>query len=72
MVTIYSQPGCQPCRMTKKALTRAGVDYTDIDVTQDAKALAYIKSLGYQAVPVVEANGEHWYGYNTDKLSSIK
>lgn len=72
MVTIYSQPGCNPCRMTKKALNRAGVDYKDVDVTTDEAALTYIKNLGYQAVPVIEANGEHWFGYNPEKLASLK
>jgi glutaredoxin-like protein NrdH len=58
--------------MTKKALNRAGVDYRDIDVTTDEQALNHIKALGYQAVPVIEANGEHWFGYDPEKLASLK
>lgn len=72
MVKIYSQPNCNPCRMTKKALNRAGVSYTDIDVTTDEQALDHIKTLGYQQVPVIEADGLHWSGYDPEKLASLK
>lgn len=66
---LYSKPGCQPCRMTKKKLDASGIYYTEVDVTQDETALAYIRdTLGYSGVPVVYVStieGDfHWQGLN--------
>lgn len=66
---LYSKPGCQPCRMTKKKLDAAGMYYTEVDVTQDETALAYIRdTLGYSGVPVLYVStieGDfHWQGLN--------
>jgi glutaredoxin-like protein NrdH len=71
MVTVYGQPGCVQCKRTVKKL-EGTVDYKYIDVSEDSDALAHIKALGYQSVPVIEANGEHWNGYVPEKLASLK
>lgn len=70
MVTVYGQPGCVQCKRTVKKLD-GKVEFNYIDVSQDEDALAHIKALGYQQVPVVEANGEHWSGYVPDKLANL-
>ena len=65
---LYTKPGCQPCRMTKRKLDGAGMYYTEVDVTQDETALNYVKGLGYEGVPVVYVStpeGDfHWNGLN--------
>jgi glutaredoxin-like protein NrdH len=68
-VTLYTKPNCQPCRMTKRKLAAAEIDYTEVDVTEDPAALVYVKdTLGYTGAPVVYVstpNGDtHWYGLN--------
>ena len=45
MITVYSQPGCQPCNATKH-LDRAGIDFGEVDVTASPESLAYVKSFG--------------------------
>ncbi|UDL14898.1 thioredoxin domain [Arthrobacter phage Sarge] len=70
---IYTKPNCQPCRMTKRKLDAAGIFYTEVDVTQDETALAYIKdTLGYTGAPVVYVStidgDHHWYGLRKDLL----
>lgn len=66
-VTIYSKPQCVQCTAAKRGMNRLGVEYTEVDVTKDAGALAYIKSLGYEAVPVTVVDTAtqpvHWYGF---------
>lgn len=37
---VYSQPNCQPCRLMKIQLTKAGVPFTEVDVRKDETALA--------------------------------
>lgn len=70
---IYSKPGCQPCRMTKRKLDAEGMYYTEVDVTEDETAFRYIKDiLGYSGVPVVYVStldGDvHWQGLDVAKI----
>lgn len=68
IVTVYTSPGCQPCKATKRWLDARGVDYQTVDVSENPDDLAAIKALGYKAAPVVVvSNGEaetdiHWQG----------
>jgi glutaredoxin-like protein NrdH len=74
-ITIYTKPGCQPCRATKRWLDDRGVDYQAVDVTTSLDDLAAIKALGYEGVPVVIVSGRtpeldlHWHGFHPDNLS---
>jgi glutaredoxin-like protein NrdH len=71
-VVLYTKPGCQPCRVTKIKLDAAGIYYTAVDVTADPAALAFVKALGYEGVPVVFVStpegDEHWHGLNIGKI----
>lgn len=72
-VTVYTKPECIQCDHTKNRLTRAGVLFTEVDVTQDSTALDFItRDLGYTAAPVVylEDDGveRHWSGYRPDLI----
>jgi glutaredoxin-like protein NrdH len=70
-ITVYAKPMCVQCDATKRALTKAGIPFTVIDITEDADALAYVKSLGYAQAPVVTAGAEHWSGFRPDKIKSL-
>lgn len=75
-VTVYTTPNCGQCVLTKHALKRKGVLYTEVDITEDATALDYIKNtLGHSQAPVVVAWPENladpvdWYGFRPDLIS---
>jgi glutaredoxin-like protein NrdH len=74
-ITVYTQPGCQPCRATKRWLDSRDVDYQTVDVTTSPDDLAAIKALGYEGVPVVIVSGRtpetdlHWVGFHPDNLT---
>ena len=79
-VTVYGQPGCQPCRTTHKRLQALGVDHSYIDVTQEPDALDAIKTLGYSTTPVVQVtcpvpNAEpvtvSWSGMRYDDMNAL-
>jgi glutaredoxin-like protein NrdH len=59
------------CNFTKKFLTEHNIEYTEINVEDDQEALAHVKELGFQAVPVVETETEIWYGFQPDKLAKL-
>jgi glutaredoxin-like protein NrdH len=70
-VTVYSKPGCQPCKATYRALDKAGITYTSIDITQVEGATEEVAALGYQGVPVVKVGDDHWNGLRPEKLKEL-
>ena len=71
-MVVYSKPVCVQCKATKRALDKAGIEYVEIDLSQDEKALNKVKALGYQQAPVViTSEGVHWSGYRPDKIKEI-
>ncbi|GAA1862313.1 hypothetical protein GCM10009751_20130 [Myceligenerans crystallogenes] len=70
-VTVYSKPACVQCDATYRALDRKGIEYTVVDITQDADALEMVRGLGYLQAPVVVAGDEHWSGFRPDKVMAL-
>lgn len=71
MVTVYTLPSCVQCESTKKFLKNKDVQFNVVDMSEDPGALEMVKSLGYQAAPVVIAGEDHWSGFRPDKLSTL-
>ena len=70
-ITVYSKPNCVQCDATYRALDKRGLDYTVVDISQDAEALDMVRSLGYMQAPVVVADDEHWSGFRPDKIADL-
>lgn len=70
-ITVYSKPMCVQCDATKRAFDKQGVSYEIIDMSVDAEALEYVKSLGYVQAPVVMAGEQHWSGYRPDLIKKV-
>ena len=70
-ITVYSKPACVQCTATYRALDRQGIAYEVVDVSTDDVALAKVRELGYQQVPVVITEQDHWSGFRPDKISSL-
>ncbi|MBF1368317.1 MAG: NrdH-redoxin [Porphyromonadaceae bacterium] len=73
MINVYSKPHCQQCTATYRKLKALGLPFNSIDVTEDADALAFIRTLGYQQAPVVVVREggdikKHWSGFRPDLL----
>ena len=68
---MYSKPLCVQCDATKRALNKAGVAYDVVDITEDADALAKVKSLGHVQAPVVITGEDHWSGFRPDKIKAL-
>ncbi|RUR38523.1 glutaredoxin family protein [Vreelandella populi] len=72
MITVYSKPGCKPCKMTKAKLNQMGVKYVERDVTWDANAFANVEALGYREMPVVVNGEQHWSGFRPDLIAALE
>lgn len=71
LVTVYSKPSCVQCNATYRALDKAGITYSTVDISANDDALTYVKSLGYEQAPVVVAGVDHWSGFRPDKIAKI-
>ena len=71
MVTVYTLPACVQCESTKKYLTTREVAFEVVDLSKDASAMDTVKSLGYQAAPVVIAGDDHWSGFRPDMIAKL-
>ena len=70
-LTIYGKPDCPRCDQLVKYCRRKGIPYHYLDVTQDAEALALIKSLGYSELPVGMIGDDHFHGVRLDKIRPL-
>ena len=71
MIKVYSKPNCIKCEMVKRYLIDKGVKFKEINVFQDAEALAMLRDSGYSEMPVVDVNGEFHTGFRPDVLSKV-
>ena len=54
-ITLYSTPWCGYCHRLKGQLDREGIDYTEVDITEDPSAAATVEAAngGNQTVPTL-------------------
>jgi glutaredoxin-like protein NrdH len=70
-ITVYSKPACVQCTATTRALDARGLNYTVIDLTEDAAAMAFVAGLGYRQAPVVLSGEAHWAGFRPDMIGRL-
>jgi glutaredoxin-like protein NrdH len=71
MITVYSKPACVQCEQTKKLLTKNGLEFETIDITEDQSAYDKIVAMGFQAAPVVITDDDAWAGFNPVKINGL-
>lgn len=76
-VTVYTTgPSCVRCKMTKSAMTKGGISWREVDITQEPDARDYItQELGYSEAPVCvveDGTGEdHWSGFRPEQIQRV-
>lgn len=70
-VTVYSKEHCPQCNATKRKLDKLGVDYDDVDLTDDDDLRNEMISKGFKATPIVITDDDSWSGYRPDKLKEL-
>jgi glutaredoxin-like protein NrdH len=71
MVTVYTLPSCVQCESTKKYLAKMDIPFKTVDLAEDEIAMDLVRSLGYQAAPVIVSGDSHWSGFRPDKLDAL-
>ena len=72
MIKVYSKPNCIKCEMAKRYLTNKCVEFQEIDVLENDKALALLRDKGYAELPVVDVNGEFHTGFQPNILAKVE
>ena len=70
-ITVYSKPNCFRCEAAKKYLQNNGINFEEIDVFEDEKALQMLRDEGCSEMPVVDINGEKHTGFRPDVLAKV-
>lgn len=60
------------CEFSKKYLNDKGVEFKEINVLEDAEALAMLRDKGFSQMPVVDVNGEFHTGFQPNILAQVK
>ncbi|MCD3375711.1 glutaredoxin-like protein NrdH [Streptococcus equi] len=71
MITVYSKHNCMQCKMTKKFLEQHGAAFQEINIDEHPEKVDYVKSLGFTAAPVIEADQVVFSGFQPAKLKDI-
>ena len=72
-VVVYTKNNCFGCTKTKDKLDQAGIEYTTVNVEEDAAAHKYVtETLKYRQMPVVVVSGPEggtvWSGLAPTKI----
>lgn len=68
-IIIYSTPTCAYCKKAKVYLQGKGIEYTDIDVSQNETAQKeMLEKSGTMSVPVIDIGGRVIVGFDKDKI----
>lgn len=71
-VKVYSGPACPYCFTLKEFLKEHGIEFEDIDVSQNQQALdEMVKKSGQMGVPVVEIDDQIVVGFDKEKISQL-
>lgn len=71
-VRIFSTPTCPYCVTLKEFLKEHNINFEDIDVSQNKKALdEMVKKSGQMGVPVVDIDGKIIVGFDKEKISQL-
>jgi glutaredoxin 3 len=71
-VRVFSTPACPYCVTLKEFLKEHGVNFEDIDVSQDKPALdEMVEKSGQMGVPVVDIDGKIIVGFDKEKIVEL-
>ena len=71
-VTVYSTPTCPYCVYSKQYFDGKGVQYKDVDVSQDEKAaMEMVKKSGQMGVPVIDIDGKIIVGFQPNIFEKL-
>lgn len=68
---IYTKNNCMSCKMMKERMDANGTSYDERNVEEDPKAMATVKELGYERVPILVDGETVINGFNPDQIDEL-
>lgn len=70
--TLYTKTHCPQCMMTKRLLKTKGIEYGEINVTENPEEITKLKELGFQKLPILMADGmKPIVGFDVPRLQEL-
>lgn len=70
-VTVFTKYRCPQCEATKRQLTKQGIDFEVVDLTDNPSTLAQLQQAGFRQAPVVITPDSSWSGYRPDLIKQL-
>lgn len=71
-VKVYTTPSCPYCQRVKSFLEEKNIEYSEIDVAQDAqKRQEVVEKTGQLGIPVTQIGDEFIVGFDPNKISQL-
>ena len=70
-ITVWTNPSCVQCDMTKKVMTRHGITYEEMSLQEHPLVLDTFKVQGFTSAPIVTTDTKTWSGFRIDKIKSL-
>ena len=71
-VRLFTSPSCPFCYSLKDFLKEKGIEFEEIDVSQDEKARdEMIKKTGRLEAPIIEIDGQIVVGFDKEKICKL-
>jgi len=72
MIKVYTTSACPYCITLKEFLKQHNIEFEEVDVSKDQKALEeMIKKSGQMGVPVLDIDGQIIVGFDKEKICKI-
>jgi glutaredoxin-like protein NrdH len=70
-VTVWTNPNCVQCDMTKKTMTKLGIEYKEMSLQEHPLVIDTFKAQGFMSAPIVTTDTKIWSGFRLDKIKSL-
>ena len=71
-VTVFTNPNNPQCEATEQELSKLGVRYVAVDLTQNPSTFEQIKDAGFKQIPVVISPNSSWSGHRPDLIRQLR
>lgn len=70
-ITVWTNPNCVQCEMTKKTMTKLGIEYKEMSLQEHPLVIDTFKAQGFMSAPIVTTDTKIWSGFRLDKIKSL-
>ena len=70
-IIVWTNKNCVQCEMTKKTMTKLGIQFEEKLLEEHPLTLSMFKDRGFTSVPIVTTDTKIWSGFRLDKIKSL-